>query len=382
MLLQGLVVFGLVCFLVNLVLNLRSLRVPVPGARLPSPAPLVSVLVPARNEENNILACLECLRVQDYPNYEILVLDDNSTDSTYARAVSVAELDRRVRVIKGAPLPAGWAGKAFACYQLAGAASGEWLLFVDADTRHEPQMLRSVMALALEERSSLLCGFPRQLASTLSQKVIVPVFYFIIMAWAPLWWLQRCQEPRLTVAIGQFFLFRREEYWRIGGHEAVKSRVTEDIWLGAELCRRGGRVTLVDLSSVVSCHMYDSLGSMWHGFAKNMYSVAAFSPLALFSLMAAGYIFFLAPFYWLWNDIFRASPVSEWSSIVLAQVFIVLLMRYLLKRHFKESIFSTVLHPIGLSFFFADSLWAFSRRMVGMGVKWKNREYGRELGVE
>jgi len=363
-------------------MNLRSLRVPQTDARVLSPAPFVSVLIPARNEERNIGACIECLRKQDYPDYEVIVLDDNSTDRTAVIAQEIAASDSRVRVIDGAPLPSGWSGKAFACHQLARAARGAWLLFVDADTRHEPHMLRSVIALALEEEPSLLCGFPRQMATTLSQKVIIPVFYFLIMAWAPLWWLQRCEDSKPSVTIGQFFLFRRDEYWRIGGHEAVKSRVTEDMWLGAQVCRSDGRIMVVDLSTVVSCQMYGSFRSMWQGFAKNMYSVAAFSPFALFGLMAIAYVFFLAPFYWLWNDVFWETSAPEWRNLVIAQVLIVLLMRYLLKRHFKESIFSTVLHPVGLSFFFADSLWAFSRRVMGKGVQWKRREYGRKTGIE
>jgi len=121
---------------------------------------------------------------------------------------------------------------------------------------------------------------------------------------------------------------------------------------------------------------------MWQGFAKNMYSVAAFSPFALFGLMAIAYVFFLLPFYWLWNDVFWPSSTSEWRNSVIAQVLLVMLMRYLLKRHFKESIFSMVLHPVGLSFFFADSIWTFSRRVMGKGVQWKKREYGRKTGIE
>jgi len=382
LLVQILVLVGLVIFLLNLMMNLRSLRVPQVDAIVPSPVPFVSILIPARNEEDNIGPCIECLRKQDYPNYEIVVVDDNSTDRTAVIAKEIAASDSRVRVIDGAPLPSGWSGKAFACHQLAMAARGEWLLFVDADTRHKPYMLRSVMALALEGKPSLLCGFPRQIATTLSQKVVIPVFYFLIMVWTPLWWLQRCDDSKPSVTIGQFFLFRSDEYWRIGGHEAVRSRVTEDIWLGAQVCRNGGQIMVVDLSPVVSCQMYGSLRSMWQGFAKNIYSVAAFSPYALFSLMAIAYIFFLAPFYWLWNDIFLAASASEWRNLVIAQVLIILLMRYLLKRHFKESIFSTVLHPVGLSFFFVDSLWAFSRRVVGRGVQWKSREYGRKTGIE
>ncbi len=382
MLYQLVVAAGLLSFILNLILNLRTLKTPRSDSKVPEPAPLISVLIPARDEEANIGACLESLQKQDYPNFEIVVLDDSSTDNTANIADRIAATDKRIRLIRGEPLPEGWAGKPFACYQLAKEARGSWLLFVDADTIHAPHMLRSTLALASELRASLLSGVPRQLATSLAQKVAIPVLYFVILSWLPLWWLQRSKQPKPSLAIGQFLLFPREEYWRIGGHKAVKSRILEDVWLGVEVIRCGGRQVAVDLSPVVSCHMYQSLGAMWEGFVKWIYSVAALSPAALVGLIIAGYVFFLAPFYWLWNDLFVAATPSSWRAIVIFQVAMILVMRWLVDNHFKQPVVSTLLHPVGFSFLFLIGLYAGSRRVVGSGVRWKNRLYGRESGVE
>ena len=194
MLYQVIILVGLAVFLTNLILNLKSLKTPDANSKVPQPAPLISVLVPARDEEENIRTCLESLQKQDYPNFEILVLDDNSTDNTAAIVSEMAAKDSRIRLIRGEPLPEDWAGKPFACYQLAQEAKGLWLLFVDADTIHEPHMLRSVLALAIEQKTSLLSGFPRQLANSLPQKIVIPVIYFILLGWMPLWWLHRARK--------------------------------------------------------------------------------------------------------------------------------------------------------------------------------------------
>jgi len=382
MLYQVIIAVGLVSFMLNLILNLRSLKTPHSDSKIPEPAPFISVLIPARDEETNIEVCLESLQKQDYPNFEILVLDDNSSDNTANIVRRIAAKDNRIQLIGGEPLPEGWAGKPFACYQLAKKAIGSWLLFVDADTTHAPHMLRSVFALALKFKPSLLSGFPRQLATSLLQKVAIPVLYFVILSWLPLWWLQRSKQPKPSLAIGQFLLFPREEYWRIGGHKAVKSRILEDVWLGVEVKRHGGRHIAVDLSPVVSCHMYQSLGAIWEGFIKWIYSVAALSPAALVGLIIAGYVFFLAPFYWLWNDLFVVAAPTDWRPIVIFQVATIILMRWLVDNRFKESVVSTFLHPIGFSFLFLAALYAGSRQVAGAGIRWKKRLYGRESGVE
>ena len=382
MLYQVIIAAGLVTFLINLILNLRSLKIPKRTSRVPAGTPMISVMIPARDEAANIRNCLESLQKQDYPNYEILVLDDNSADETSEIVAGIAAQDKRVQLFRGKPLPDDWAGKPHACYQLVQHARGDWFLFVDADTTHAPHMLRSVLSLASKHKTSLLSGFPRQLATSLPQKIAIPVLYFVILSWMPLWWVHRSRKPKPSLAIGQFLLFPREAYWRIGGHEAVKARILEDVWLGVETVRHGGRHLAIDLSSVVSCNMYRNIGAMWEGFIKWTYSVAAMSRLGLFALLAAGYFFFLAPFYWLWNEYITLMAPSVWRNVLLFQVGIILLMRGLIDIRFKEPIISVILHPFGFAFLVASALFAGGKRLVGAGVSWKKRFYGRESTVE
>jgi chlorobactene glucosyltransferase len=381
MLYQVIIAVGLISFMLNLILNLRSLKTPRPESKIPKEAPLISVLIPARDEEENIKICLKSLQRQDYPNFEILVLDDNSTDDTAKVVERIAASDKRIQLLRGKLLPKGWAGKPFACYQLAKKAKGSWLLFTDADTIHEPHALRSSLAMALKHNSSLLSGFPRQLTTSLPQKITIPVLYFVIMSWFPLWWLQRSGHPRPSLAIGQFLFFPTKEYWRIGGHKAVKAKILEDVWLGVEIIRHGGRHIAIDLSPIVSCHMYQGMGAIWEGVSKWLYSVAALSKFALAGLIVAGYAFFLAPFYWLWNELFVVPDPSDWRLLIILQVSIIVLMRWLVDKRFRESIISTILHPIGFSFLIITCLYAGSRQAVGAGVQWKERLYSKESSV-
>lgn len=382
MLYQVIIVSCLGIFLINIILNLRSLKVPRPDSKTPAPAPLVSVLIPARDEEDNITTCLESLKKQDYPNFEILVLDDNSSDNTPSIVSKIAAEDDRVKLFQGELLPKGWAGKPFACYQLAKKAKGSWLLFVDADTIHAPEMLRSVIVQALELKSSLLSGFPRQLANSLPQKLAIPVLYFILISWVPFWWLHRSKKPKPSLAIGQFLLFTREAYWQIGGHKAVKARIIEDVWLGIEISRHGGRHIAIDLSPVVSCNMYSNMGEMWEGFIKWIYSVAALSPAALIGMLLAGYIFLLAPFYWLWNELFIVNAPLALRAVIISQVAIILTMRWLVDNNFKEPVISTILHPVGFLFLYISAIYAGAMKMLGTGIHWKNRFYSKESTVE
>ncbi len=381
MLYQIIIAAGLLLFLVNLTLNLRSLKVPRRDAAVPRPAPLISVLVPARDEESNIGACLESLRRQDYPNFEVLVLDDNSVDGTAGMVSRIAAADNRIKLVTGETLPDDWVGKPFACYQLAQQARGDWLLFVDADTIHAPHMLRSTLDAAIRLKVSLLSGFPRQLAGSLPQKIAVPVIYFIILGWAPLWLIHRLKARRPSVAIGQFLLFPRDEYWRIGGHKAVQSRILDDIWMGIEVSRQKGRHVAIDLSPVVSCNMYPTVGSMWSGLVRCVYSVTAISPVMLLFLLPLAWLFYIGPFYWLWNGFFMYDAPLVWRGLVVFQVVLVIFMRWLVDNRFKEPPISAWLHLLGIGYIFVVVVYSFARWVTGTGVSWKERTYGEEESI-
>ena len=382
MIFQAIVAIILSFSILNLALNMKSLRVPGKRARVPAPQPLVTIIVPARDEENNIGPCVESLLRQDYYNFEIIVVDDNSEDSTSSVVSRTAGEDNRVHLIRGEPLPPGWAGKPHACLQAARLAKGDWLLFTDADTTHSPDMLRRTLSLAMETKVALLSGLPRQVTKQISQKVAIPMIYFIILSWAPLWLLQLSPKPVASVAIGQFLLFPKDAYWKIGGHESVKNRITEDLYLGAEIAKSGGRHLVVDLSDLVSCRMYNSLREVWEGLTRALYSVSSISMGTLACLLVAGYICFLGPFYWLLKMLFDSHLTPGWGPLVIIQVSLLFIMRRWVDARFKESLLSTLLYPLGITFIIAVVLNGMARRLTGAGVSWKKRTYDRGSSVE
>jgi len=377
---QLFVLAGLALFFINLILNLAALKRPSRKAAVPPDQPLVSVLIPARNEERNIGRCLTSVLGQDYPNFEVLVLDDNSFDRTAEIVGGIREKDKRVQLIKGKPLPDGWAGKCYACHQLSQHARGSWLLFIDADTVSRSHMIRSTLQLAILNNAAMLSGFPRQKVSGITQKIVIPIlFYFLVMSWFPLWLFHSWKKPGPTLAIGQFLLFKREDYLGIGGHVSVKSRIMEDVWFGIEMHKHGLRILSVNLSDVLTTKMYSNMGTMAEGCIKWFYSVAALSPVAIVGSVLVAYIFFLAPFYWACarpvNALFSESHIMDWGVIVLAQVAVILLMRVITDIYFRGSKISFLFHPLGISFLILAVIVGASRRALGVGVAWKDRVY-------
>ena len=374
----GAVTLGLSVLLINLLLNLRALhKLGSEKGRLPVDLPCISILIPARNEEEDIVPCLDSLRKQDYPAYEILVLDDNSTDRTAERVAEIAARDPRVKLIRGKPLLQGWAGKPYACCQLAAQAKGTWLLFTDADTIHAPAMLSSAMAYAHEHRLSLISGLPLQKTVSFSQRVAVPAMYFLILCGMPLWWVQGARRPRPGLVIGQFIFVSAADYHEVGGHEAVRSKILEDIWLGFTMARHGKRMGVVDLSGMVS----GEFGDLWEGFGKFAYSIASLGTW-LFVLIFLGVVgLFVAPF------IMMATHLSpwwsyDWFAIIVAQVVLILIMRVLVDRRFSYKRLYFVSLPAGILFLLASGVWAWKRRHTGGGVSWKDRTYKPNTKVQ
>lgn len=380
MLYQLLILLGLLIFFLNFVLNLLLLKRPSKKIILPEDLPLVSVMVPARNEKENIESCLCSLLQQDYPNFEVLALDDSSTDGTFDVMQHLATTDRRLRIFKGKPLPPGWAGKCYACHQLAQEARGEWLLFADADTICQPWAIRSTLAIAQKYNLSLLSGFPRQKLTGISSNIVIPIlFYFIIMSWFPLWWFHRSPGTRPTLPIGQFMLFKKQEYYRIGGHELVRSRIMEDVWFGIEMGRHGGRCMSVDLSRTVETNAYTDISDMTEGCLKWFQSVAILSPVALIGFFLAAFIFYLQPFYYGLQILslinISKEAWSDWMLVVLLQISLILLMRLIADVFFRNHPTSFLFHPLGMAFLVLSVFYAFIRRLAGAGVAWKERVY-------
>lgn len=273
----------LAILLSNLFLLRRARRQRPPGA-----SPLVSLLVPARDEGENIGACVRSLLAQDYPWFEVLVLDDESTDATPVVLAGIAAAHPELRVLTGAPPPAGTAGKNWACSQLAREAAGELLFFTDADTVHDPQTVRALVDALAAEGADLLTGFPRQRVVTWTERLLVPFFSWASLSFTPLWLAYRLRLPALAVAVGQVMLFRRGAYEAIGGHEALGATVVEDLKLARRICAAGRRWRVVSVSDLISVRMYRSGREAVDGFTKNLF--AAFDHRLLVYLFVFGWM--------------------------------------------------------------------------------------------
>jgi chlorobactene glucosyltransferase len=266
-------------------------RLPRPLPPLPegeASRPFVSVIVPARNEAHNIGRCVSSLAAQQYPNFEIVVVDDGSTDGTGALARAVGPgTAQALRVVDGRPLPEGWFGKPWACATGAAEARGEILLFTDADTQHHPELLSRAVAALEEDAAQALSLVGSQEMGTFWERLIQPQIFVLIGMRFPR--LNRVVDPprwRDAIANGQFILVRREPYEALGGHAAVRGEVVEDLRLAQELTRNGGRLTVRGAVDLFSTRMYTSLRELVDGWTKNVatgarQSAVGWAPLAL-----------------------------------------------------------------------------------------------------
>jgi chlorobactene glucosyltransferase len=339
--------------------------------------PFVSILVPARNEETNIEACVKSLLAQEYPNFELIVLDDESEDATWSILRNLAVRDGRLRIIKGKELPAGWVGKSWACHQLSRAAKGEYLLFVDADTRHAPSMLGDAMDAALFYDAGLVTAMPRERAESVSEMLTIPLITWGTFSALPLPLAFRSPSPAFSITIGQFLLFRHDAYRRIGGHTAVADHITEDMELGRLIKKHGFRWRIVDGGRVVDCRMYTNFGEAVNGISKSIFGALNYSVLLvlLFSMMLAA-LFCLPPLLLAAHlagcTLSRAVVWRAGTAIVLAFV-----SWSAANIRFRLPWAATLLYPciaaLAVFIFFRSMLFS----MLGM-MRWKGRVVARQ----
>jgi chlorobactene glucosyltransferase len=242
--------------------------------------PFVSVLIPARNEEKCIGACVQSLLDQDYPAYEVIVLDDQSSDNTHAILEQIANSQPRMKLYSGSLPPEGFAGKNWACAQLAEYSQGDLLLFTDADTIYKPQALRLVVSAMQGEKADLITGFPQQLVGSWGERLLVPFFSWAMLSFIPLWLAYRIRLPALTSAVGQIMLFQRQAYQKIGGHASLDSVFVDDLTLTRRIKAAGRRWRVMKVSDLITCRMYQSSQEAYDGFARNLFAAFEFHILA------------------------------------------------------------------------------------------------------
>jgi chlorobactene glucosyltransferase len=238
----------------------------------PAAFPMVSVLIPARNEERSIASCVRSILAQDYPSFEVLVLDDQSSDDTRAILESMAVSHPALRILHGEPTSGNQVGKNWACSQLARQAKGELLLFTDADTLYRSDTLKIIVTTLMGERADLLTGFPHQEVHTWGERLLVPFFSWAFLCFIPLALAYKFRLPFLSMAVGQLMLFRREPYLAIGGHDFVSPSMVDDISLARRIKASGLRWRVSYVANLISCRMYHSSREAMEGFTKNLFA--------------------------------------------------------------------------------------------------------------
>ena len=344
--------------------------------------PLISILVPARNEARNIQRCVECLLAQTWPNFELIVLDDRSTDRTPEILRQISERDGRLKILHGADLPPGWAGKPHALYQAAQAAQGEWLCFVDADTFAGPQALASVLAKAQETRADLFTIMTGQEVETFWERVILPlVFTALSVGFSP----RKVNDPRRKDAIanGQLIIIKRSIYQAVGGHAALKNSIVEDKDMAVLVKGSGYRLVIADGRQVALTRMYHSLSEMWEGWTKNIYlGLSGSAGMLLLGAVGAflNLVAALALPLWLLAGLlwWQADPGSgAWLVALEAAVLwgYLILWRGVALRAMKIPVWYAWTIPLGAGIFAAMMFASTWKVLSGQGVTWKGRTY-------
>jgi chlorobactene glucosyltransferase len=332
----------------------------------------VSVLVPARDEEKNIARCLDSLIDQTYENYEIVVLDDQSTDRTWEILGAYERAHPgRVRAVKGEPLAeSGWCGKPHAMHQLSRHARGEYLLFTDADTVHGPESVAWAVTNMEWHKADCVSGFVLQEMDTLGEQCIVPATYIMSAMVLPLWLIAALKAPGLSFAIGQVIMFRRSAYDAIGGYASVAGEITDDMAIARELKRAGFREVFLDIRRHVRCRMYNGYRASFNGMSKNIYDMARHRTL----FFAAAFTMLLAivvlPLALLPIQALTGNPAVQ-RTFTCVVMFLVAWALVLYDRGMRW--WTPLLYPVLFVHLIYMGWWSFTHAATGQGVVWKGR---------
>jgi cellulose synthase/poly-beta-1,6-N-acetylglucosamine synthase-like glycosyltransferase len=344
-------------------MNLRVLR------GTPCYAPqgdvLVSILIPARNEARTIGAALDAALDSTGVPFEILVMDDGSTDGTAAIVRTYESRDPRVRLLTAPPLKEGWTGKIHACHHLSEAARGTHFLFVDADVRLASDAAARLTGHAQATGSGLVSAVPRQIMHTLGELLTVPTINFLMLGYLPMRLMRLSPDPGFGVACGQLMLAERGAYRACGGHAAIRTRIHDGIQIARLFRRRGFKTDLLPGDRLATCRMYDSFRAAWAGFAKNAHEGMA-TPVALpvWSLLLLGG--HVLPFALL--------PLAPSLPVACAAV-LSLSTRMLVTATTRENALSVVLHPFTILVGLAIQWSVLLRIGHGRRAGWKGRLY-------
>lgn len=342
--------------------------------------PLLSVVIPARNEEAAVGACVGSVLAQDYPNLELIVVDDQSTDRTGAILAEIAARDPRLSIVPGVPLAPGWLGKNHAIHQGVKRARGDWILFMDADGELLPGCLSAATADAVATEADLFTLAPTLVNGSFWERVVHPVLVMGIFALFPRDQIAN-PDSKVASANGPFLLFRRTAYEKIGGHEAVRGDIVEDLTLARKIKEAGLRLRYVSAPTLMRVRMYKSLGEIWNGWSKNFYAGAGGSFLGVILGTLLALAFGAGPWL-LWPAAIPALLLGGWDPLLfgaavsaLTATVACLGFRVAMEKYLDPPRSHVWLQPLAV-FILVGILWNSAlRTRFGGGLAWKGRTY-------
>ncbi|MEM7561169.1 MAG: glycosyltransferase, partial [Planctomycetota bacterium] len=340
--------------------------------------PGVSLLIPARNEAAGIQATLTRALASDYPSLEVIVLDDHSEDETAAIVNRLAASDDRLRLEQSKELPEGWNGKQHACWQLAEHAQHDLLLFLDADVHVQPDCVRQLAQIIQERDVDLLSGFPRQILGTLSERMLIPMMYYVLLGYLPLDQMRAKKDPQFGAGCGQLFLARRKAYFDSEGHKAIHGSRHDGLKLPRSFRKSGFSSDLVDASQLAEVRMYEGWSQVRNGLLKNATEgFANWKLIPIFTVLLIGGS--VLPLLSLAHAVFWGWPAQGTLGVVVTTVLgiataINWLGAFRIQGGMKHPLVSAVLHPIAVAIFMLMQWTALTREQLGMQpVAWRGR---------
>ena len=340
----------------------------------PNGWPFISIIVPARNEERIVGECLSSLTAQDYPGFEIIFVNDQSTDTTLSIAKDVLKDCRFGKIIDGAQQPANetWVGKSWALMQGVAQAKGEWLLFIDADIVHHPLTLKKAAAKALELDVDALSMFPTIHCRSFWEKTIMPLFATLSVLVEPLDGANH-PEKRAARLCGAFILIKRSIYQAAGTHEAVHDQILEDMALAQILKKQGHRIWLTYTRDLGSTRMYEHFQELWHGLSRLSLPLLRYSITLLMIAWMAAIVGALVP----WISTAVGLCRLDWTMSIAG------LALCIFSRRAIQPVFTVVktpsqyawLLPLAAILYCLAATRAAFRHFTGKGLAWKKRVY-------
>ncbi len=364
---DGTLIVNLFFLFISLV-NVIFLRITA-RAKTPSHFPKISVLIPARNEAHRIRPCLESLLSQDYPNYEVIVLNDNSTDTTEVILKEFAG-DPHFRFINGKPLPEGWKGKPYASQQLFESATGEILFFTDADTVHHPGTLRFLVGAMQHWNVDFLSGFALHEAHSTGEKLILPAVYMATVLYLPLPLVLWSQWSFFSFAIGQILFMKRKVLETVNGFEPVKNHVVEDLAISSVIKKHGFRTLFLDAKDFIRCRMYENFEQGFYGIARVIYAAIGKNLLLFLALVIGIISAIMLPVFSGLRYGFAQLPGISGAWLCMG-VFLAAWGIFLAER--RQSWISIVGYPLVFLNLLLAAFYSLAKTGLGKGIIWKER---------